>query len=290
MKEKVKEIRVTSSGTLIDILTYELKDLTKKKIKSFLRYDMVYVNGKIVKLPNYKVIEGDIVKVYFSKKNILDIDIKVLYEDKDIIVVDKPTNLLTISNENEKDLTLFRLVSEHIKKENKKNRLFVVHRLDKDTSGVVLFSKNLKLKEEMQKNWNDIVRLREYKAIAHGKVPKEMHVKSYLSMNHFKRMYETKNKEKGKLAISNFYNKKYKNGLSFLEIDIETGRRNQIRVHLSDKGYPIVGDKVYGKNSDLDKRSRLMLHASKLELLDPRTKKVISFEAELPKEFKKLLK
>ena len=86
------------------------------------------------------------------------------------------------------------------------------------------------------------------------------------------------------------YNKKYKNGLSFLEIDIETGRRNQIRVHLSDKGYPIVGDKVYGKNSDLDKRSRLMLHASKLELLDPRTKRVISFESELPKEFKKLLK
>lgn len=290
MKEKTKEITVQSENILIDLLQDELRDLTKKKIKSFLRHGMIYVNGEEIKLPNYKLNEGDTVKIYFSKKNVLDFDINIIYEDKDIIVVDKPTNLLTISNENEKEITLFRLVSEHIKKEHKKNKLFVVHRLDKDTSGVVLFSKNLKLKEEMQETWNDIVKLREYKAIVHGKPPKEMHIKSYLATNHFKRMFSTKNKDIGKLAISNFYNIKTKKGLSMLQVIIDTGRRNQIRVHLSDKGYPIVGDKVYGKNTDLDRKSRLMLHASKLELIDPRTKEILSFESKLPEEFNKLLK
>lgn len=290
MREKAKEITVTDTSNILDLLCTNLKDLTKKKIKSFLRYGMVYVNEKEVKLPNYELKTGDKVKIYFSKRNVLNFDINIIYEDKDIIVVDKPTNLLTISNDNEKEITLFRLVSEHIKKENKKNRLFVVHRLDKDTSGVLLFSKNLKLKEEMQKKWNDIVLLREYKAIVHGKIPKEIHTQSYLAMNHFKKMYSTNNKENGKLAISHFYNIKTKNGLSLVKAVIDTGRRNQIRVHLSDKGYPIVGDKVYGKNADLDKKSRLMLHANKLELIDPRTNEKLTFESKLPNEFNKLLK
>lgn len=288
--EKTKEIKVVNSDTLINILSMELKDLTKKKIKSFLRHGMIKVNGKTIKIPNTVLKEDDIIKIFFSKRNIPQFDINIIYEDKDIIVVNKPTNLLTISNDKEKEITLFRLVSDYIKEENKKNRLFVVHRLDKDTSGVVLFSKNLKLKEKMQETWNDIVKLREYVAIVHGKTPKEMHIKTYLTMNHFKRMYSTRNKEIGKLAISNFYTEKSSKKLSLLRIAIDTGRRNQIRVHLSENGFPIVGDKVYGINTPLDKSNRLMLHASKLELIDPRTKKLVSFEAELPDDFSKLLK
>ena len=288
--EKTKEIKVVDSDTLINILCLELKDLTKKKIKSFLRHGMVNVNGKTIKIPNHVLKEGDIVQICFNKKIIPTFDINIIYEDKDIIVVDKPTNLLTISNDKEKEITLFRLVSDYIKKENKKNKLFVVHRLDKDTSGIVLFSKNLKLKEKMQESWNDIVRVREYTAIVHGKPPKEMHIETYLTMNHFKKMYSTKNKEVGKLAISNFYREQTKKGYSLLKIIIDTGRRNQIRVHLSENGYPIVGDKVYGKNDKVDKLSRLMLHANKLELIDPRNNKLLSFESKIPDEFMKLLK
>ncbi len=290
MKDRYKEIIVNKSISLIDLLLLNIDGISKSKFKSMIKYKSCEVNKKIVTNPNIILKPGDRVKFYFERKtkNIYGIDI--IFEDEDLIVINKPSGLLSISNQKEKELTAFRLVSDYIKENNKNNKLFVVHRLDQDTSGVLLFAKNEKTKEMLQKNWNDIVKVREYIAIVHGKAKNSDDIKSYLTMNHFQKVYSTKNKEIGNFAHTTYTLIKYENNLSLLNVLIYTGKRNQIRVHLSENGLPIVGDKKYGLHNPIDKDNRLMLHASTLSFIYPKTNKELVFKAKIPKEFKKLIK
>lgn len=216
------------------------------------------------------------------KKKKLDI----IYEDKHIIVVNKPSGLFTISTEIEKERTLFHQVLVYLKQKHKSNKVFIVHRLDKDTSGLVLFAKTEKIKKYLQDNWNEVKR--EYIAIVNGKVLKNNGViESYLKETKTLFVYSTKNK-KGKLAITEYENLFSNEQYSLLKIIIKTGRKNQIRVHLNDIGYPIVGDKKYGniKNKDI---KRLCLHANYLEFFHPVTKDKLKLESKMPKVFDKLL-
>ena len=287
MTEKKKEILVVREDKLIDVLLTNLKDLSKRTIKNYIKYKMVEVDGRAETNPNKIVFKNSKITIYFSKREIPKIDLKILYEDDDLIVIDKPSGLLSISNSKEKEITAFHLVSDYIKKSNKKNKLFVVHRLDRDTSGVLLFSKNLRLKETLQKNWNDIVKRREYICVVEGKLEKKGTYKSYLTMNHFQIVHSTKDKERGNLAITHYETIKYRNGLSLVRVNIDTGKRNQIRVHMSEHNHPIVGDKKYG--SKINKINRLALHASELILIDPRTGKDLIFKSDVPSEIDKLV-
>ena len=206
--------------------------------------------------------------------------IKILYEDKSIIVVSKPSNLLTISTTNEKDRTMFHKVLEYERKKNKNNKVFIVHRLDKDTSGILVFAKNEKVKKILQNNWNDVKRY--YIAIVEG-VPskKQDTIKSYLKET--KTLMTYSNNKDGKLAITKYNvlksNKKY----SLLDIEILTGRKNQIRVHMQDIGHPIIGDKKY--SAATNPINRLGLHAYKITLKHPITSEEMTFEDKIPKEF-----
>lgn len=285
---KEKSISVKEDKKLVDILKDNLQDLSVKKIKSFIKYKMVEVDGNVETNSSVDVKKGSIVKVSFSKKAIPVYDLEIIYEDKDIIVINKPAGLLSISNSKEKNITAFRLVSDYIKKDKKNAKLFVVHRLDQGTSGVLLFSKSLSLKEKLQKEWNDIVLKREYYAVVEGKTLGEGTIESYLTMNHFQIVHSTKNKEIGNYAKTNYKLIKYKNRYSLLEVDIETGRRNQIRVHMSENGHPVVGDKKYG--SKVNPINRLALHASKLYLKDPRNGNILKFESKIPAEMENLVK
>ena len=191
------------------------------------------------------------------KKKKLDI----IYEDKNILVINKPTGILTVSNSKEKEKTLFFEVSSYVKKSNPKAKVFIINRLDKDTSGIVLFAKNQNIKYKYQNAWNDLAIKRGYIAVVNGKLDKKQGtIKSYLKETKTLLVYSSNDSKNGKLAITNYKVVEESKHYSKLEIDIKTGRKNQIRVHLNDLGNPIVGDKKYGDKKN--KSSRLMLHAS----------------------------
>ena len=207
--------------------------------------------------------------------------LNIVYEDKNIIVVDKEPHLLTIATDKEKDRTLYHYVLEYEQNKHKSNRIFIVHRLDKDTSGLVLFAKNQKIKQELQDNWSNNKRY--YQAVLEGKLTKDKDIiKSYITENKALKSYSTDAKH-GLLAITKYELVETKNNLSLVNIEILTGRKNQIRVHMSEMGNPISGDKKYGAKTNIYKR--LALHANKLIIIDPKTKKEMVFESKFKFKF-----
>jgi len=213
--------------------------------------------------------------------------IKIIYEDKYILVVDKPTNILSVSTENEKERTMFHLVYNYIKSKNKNNKIFIVHRLDKDTSGLMIFAKSEIVKQKLQDNWDKLVE-RYYIAIVYGDVlEKEKTIKSYIAETKTLLSYST-TKEKGKLAITKYEKIKSNKKYTMLNINILTGRKNQIRLHMKEMGHIIVGDKKYGAKTN--PINRLCLHANRLIFKHPITNKIIELSSDYPKQFEELLK
>lgn len=211
----------------------------------------------------------------------------IIYEDNDIIVINKPTKLLTISTPKEKEKTLFHEVSDYVKKKHKSNKVFIVHRLDKDTSGIVVFAKTENIKNILQNNWDELAIKREYIALLNGKItPKKQTLKNKLCETRTNLVYVNDNDKYGKLAITSYELIKYVNNNSLVNINIKTGRKNQIRVQLSNIGYPVVGDMKYGVKKSFYKR--LMLHASYLELKHPVNNQILKLNSAYPTEFKTL--
>lgn len=274
---------VKENEILIEFLKKMFSNLSKNSVKSLLHNEKVFVNGNMTTKYNYELNIGDVVEI--REKVAKNIDI--IYEDKDIIVINKPSGLLTVATEKEKNKTAYHLVMEYLKKKNKNNRIFIIHRLDKDTSGIIMFAKNERAKHLYQDNWNDIVKKRCYYAVIDGKMEnKEGTIKSYLKENG-NMVYSVKNRS-GKLAITEYKVLKERKNISLLDINLKTGRKNQIRVHMKENKTPILGDLKYGEKSKLI--NRLALHAYKLELVNPVTKKLLTFEINMPNEFKMLFK
>lgn len=211
----------------------------------------------------------------------------IIHEDKDIIVVNKPAGLLTVSTPKEKEKTLYHEVSSYVKKSNPKAKIFIVNRLDKDTSGIVMFAKNQNIKYSYQNNWDSLVIKRGYVAIVDG-VPKDKRqtIKSYLKETKTLLVYSSDDKKNGKLAITNYEVIKHSKQCSMLSIEIKTGRKNQIRVHMKDINHPILGDKKYGNKKN--PLNRLALHASYLIIRDPYNNKIMEFKCKVPKSFELL--
>lgn len=274
---------VKGNEILIEFLKKMFSNLSKNSVKSLLHNEKVFVNGNMTTKYNYELNVGDVVEI--REKVAKNIDI--IYEDKDIIVINKPSGLLTVATEKEKNKTAYHLVMEYLKKKNKNNRIFIIHRLDKDTSGIIMFAKNERAKHLYQDNWNDIVKKRCYYAVIDGKMEnKEGTIKSYLKENG-NMVYSVKDRS-GKLAITEYKVLKERKNISLLDINLKTGRKNQIRVHMKENKTPILGDLKYGEKSKLI--NRLALHAYKLELINPVTKKLLTFEINMPNEFKMLFK
>ena len=274
---------VKENEILIEFLKKTFSNLSKNSVKSLLHNEKVFVNGNMTTKYNYELNIGDVVEI--REKVAKNIDI--IYEDKDIIVINKPSGLLTVATEKEKNKTAYHLVMEYLKKKNKNNRIFIIHRLDKDASGIIMFAKNERAKHLYQDNWNDIVKKRCYYAVIDGKMQnKEGTIKSYLKENG-NMVYSVKDRS-GKLAITEYKVLKERKNISLLDINLKTGRKNQIRVHMKENKTPILGDLKYGEKSKLI--NRLALHAYKLELINPVTKKLLTFEVNMPNEFKILFK
>ena len=209
----------------------------------------------------------------------------IIYEDKEILVVEKESGTLTIATEKQKIKTLYHEAREYVKKQYPKNKIFIVHRLDKDTSGIVVFAKTENKKNELQNNWSNVKR--EYYAIVEGKMPnKKDTLKSYLIEDKNLNVYSTKDSKRGKIAITEYEVLKETPKYSLLKINIKTGRRNQIRVQLSDIGHPIIGDKKYGSVTNPIKR--LGLHAYLLEFNSKG--KTFNFKTKYPSKFTNVIK
>ncbi len=214
--------------------------------------------------------------------------LEILYEDKDILVVGKPAGLLTVATETNKSRTACHILTDYVRKGclKSRNRIFIVHRLDQWTSGVLIFAKSEEVKLRLQAQWKDTEK--KYVAVVYGRLAKkEDSITSYLAQNKAYVVYSTTDATKGKLAHTAYKVLKETKQFSLLEISLLTGRKNQIRVHMADKGHPIVGDRKYGKPGDVHKR--LALHSKSISFKHPATGKQMTFETRTPAYFNKLI-
>ena len=277
--------KVLEKGKLLDTLFILFKDLSKKKIKNYLKDGGVLLNGKVVTKYNTIVKKNDIIELSKINKTHKKSDLDIIYEDEYFLVINKPAGLLSISTTKEKEKTAYHLVREFIKNRKKSDKIFVLHRLDKDTSGVLVFVKDNTLKNLLQNNWDKYVKTREYIALVTGTVKDIDDYTCYLKEIGPDKVIVT-NKKEGKIAVTSIKTINKNNKYSLVKVNIKTGRRNQIRVVLNHLGCPIVGDKKYGGI----KSNRLYLHASKLTIINPLNNKTYTFESSVPSSFKKVFK
>lgn len=285
-----KEYKVSKESELLTFLLDTLKGQSRNSIKGLLSHRLVAVNGAPISQFDFKLYKDDtviITKTPIRKKK--QMTLPIIYEDDEIIAIDKPSGLLTIPSDREKGKTAYRILTDYVQAKGKHNRVFVVHRIDEDTSGVLIFAKNEKLREVLQNNWNDLVKDRGYYAVVDGvMIEKEGTIKSYLKSNTLNLMYSTKDRKGGQLAITHYKVLKENENYSLLDVHIDSGRKNQIRVHLGDLKHNVIGDDKYGNPTNPIKR--LGLHAYSLVLKHPFTDKVLSFKSPIPKIFLDVIK
>lgn len=286
----IKEYKVHEECELLDFLFQKYPHLSRNNVKSLLSNHQVAVDGAPISQYNFKLVKDDIVIV--SKNRIAKKkrgNLPIIYEDDELIVINKPSGLLSVASDNEKGRTAYRMVTDYMQQKNKNNRVFVVHRLDEDTSGVLCFAKNDKIRNILQKNWQDIVKSRYYFAIVEGHMDKESDTYiDYLKENSLNLMYVT-NSSKDKTAkkcVTAYKVIKTTKEFSLLDVHIDSGRKNQIRVQLGHRGHHVIGDDKYGEPANPLKR--LGLHAYELSFIHPITKKLMKFVAPMPAEFKNL--
>ena len=279
-----KEYKVKSECILIDFLMKEI-GFSRNNAKKILSHHLVSVDGAPVSQFDFSLFKGDtviIAKRPIRKKE--NNSLKIIYEDDEIIVINKPYGVLSVASDKEKCVTAYRMVTDYVQQKDKHNRVFVVHRIDKETSGVLMFAKNNKLKEELTNNWNELVQKRGYYAVCEGVFKeKSMHIENYLKQNSLNLVYITKNSKGAQKAITDYKVIKENDKYSLVDVDIKTGRKNQIRVTLGSLGHYILGDDKYGEPAN--PINRLCLHAYELKLTHPLTKKTLTFKAPIPKEF-----
>lgn len=289
-KLDIKEYKVKKESELLTYLIEELK-FSRNNAKSLLSHHLIAIDGAPVSQFNFMIYPGD--SLIISKNPIKKKErskLPIIYEDEYIIALNKPFGLLSVANDKEKAITAYRLVMDYVQDKSKHNRIFVVHRLDKETSGVLIFAKNEELKKELQDNWNDLVTKRGYYAIVEGTLDKkENHIVNYLKMNSLNLMYIASSKDpKAQKCITEYKvieeNAKY----SLLDVNIFTGRKNQIRVTLGSLGHYVLGDDKYGE--PVNPINRLCLHAYELDIKNPLTGKVYKLKAKMPEEFNTLMK
>ncbi|MNP13644.1 Ribosomal large subunit pseudouridine synthase D [compost metagenome] len=246
----------------------------------------ISVNGRAETAYNFPLQPGQTVTV--SKDKIVEeaplVGLRIMYEDEDIIVVYKEAGLLSVASSQENELTAYRQLTAHVREKNPNNRIFVVHRLDRDTSGVMMFAKNEVVKQTLQNSWQDMVKERTYIALVEGKIKKsEGTITSWLKESSTLKMYSSPHANDGQLAITHYKTIQTNSYFSLLEVNLETGRKNQIRVHMQDIGHPVAGDKKYGAKTKTI--GRLGLHAQILAFEHPTKGEVMTFKSDIPKTF-----
>lgn len=276
---------------LLEYLFKAMPDRKRTTVKDYLKHNQVMVNGEVTRQFDIVLKAGDSVRVNTSREfqTLRSPRLQIVYEDDDIIVVNKGYGLLSVGTDRQKKETAYAMLRDYVKRLDPSNKIFIIHRLDQHTSGLMMFARTQQAKEAMQHNWNNMVLERRYVAVVEGKLdPAEGERRSYLAENSEHVVYSTDNSDEGKLAVTRYRTLRSSNGYTLVELQLETGRKNQIRVHLSDLGYPIAGDRKYGaKTSPIH---RLALHAMTLRFVHPVTRRDMFFTTQVPVPFSKMVK
>lgn len=288
--QKPKGMMVKEPQILQDFLIQTFKQNTKSSIKSWIHNRRIKVNNRIQTKYNFELRVGDIVELVKPtiQKQVRFDGLKILFEDEHLLVIDKEEGLLSIAGQNKEEITAFRILSNYVKEENTKNRIYVIHRLDKDTSGVMMYAKSEEIQEIMQRNWKQWVKERTYIALLEGELTQENgKIESYLKEGNSFIVHSSFKDNGGQFAVLEYKRLMTNSRNSLVEVSLETGKKNQIRVQFQSIGFPLVGDKKYGAKTNPIKR--LGLHAKTLVFTHPINGKEMNFDVNPPKSFFQLL-
>jgi len=313
MKRKADTIlRVAEPAVLMDFLIAKMGGMARSSVKQLLGQRRVKVGNAIQTRHDFALKAGDVVTVSSGRGNsqLTHPKLKIVYEDDDLIVVNKQPGLLTVAaTPGSSETTAYSILRAYVKKQNARAGIYVVHRLDRETSGLLVFARSEELQHYMRQYWRELVTERTYIALAEGILePREGKITTWLTED--KRnavVYSSPVDDGGDIAITNYKVLKTspylspqerehsplrgepERGFSLVELHLETGRTNQIRVHLASKGCPVVGDRKYGHGNEYSPIDRLCLHAKVLAFIHPVTEKNVRFESPVPKEFNRVL-
>jgi 23S rRNA pseudouridine1911/1915/1917 synthase len=281
-------LEVKENAPLMKFLILNLKNKSRDNIKSLLRNKHIWINNQAVSQFDHPLSPGQqvLIKRKGSPGKEIERKLHIVFEDDHIIVIDKSAGLLSVSTGVEGE-TANSILSDYVKKENPQNKIFVVHRLDRDTSGLMLFSKSERIQSLLQNSWQTSVTERTYFAVVEGVVKKPADtIRTYLYESSSFFMHVTDDPEKGELAVTHYKVLKTSRDYSLIEVDLETGKKNQIRVHMQSIGHPVVGDKKYGTGTN--PVGRLGLHAGVLAFIHPETREPMRFVSKMPASFLRL--
>ncbi len=285
------ERTATEAAELLPFLIANWPDMKRTRLKQWLKFGSVRVNGKAVTRHDHPLKSGDKVSIKVERApsaqaKPLPAGLEIVHEDDAIIILNKGTGWLTVALDSGKGRTAYAALTDHVRAQNPRNRIWIVHRLDRETSGLILFAKTEPFKRILQQNWQKFEK--RYLAVAEGVIKRDSgtlrcHVNEEFSL----RVRSVPPEEGTREAISHFKVLKRTVDRTLVELKIDTGRRHQIRVHLSDMGHPIVGDAPYGAKTDPAKR--LGLHSSQLIFTHPATEEKMRFDLPLPGVLAKLV-
>ncbi|MCM1504357.1 MAG: RluA family pseudouridine synthase [Muribaculum sp.] len=280
----------SADTTLLAYVIESMPQYKRTSLKQMLQHNQIAVNDVPIRQFDAPLTKGDKVQVNLTREFRIFSNrrVKLVYEDDDILVIEKGYGLLSMGTENVTDGTAYSIMRDYLKWKDPRNKLFIVHRLDRDTSGLMMMAKNVESKEAMQHNWNNMVISRKYVTVVEGNVEQDSGVvKSYLAETSEYEVYSTDNPEEGKFAVTRYKVLKRGCGHTLLEVELDTGRKNQIRVHMKDLGHPIAGDRRYGAKKTII--HRLALHAQTLRFVHPKSRKDMNFTTPVPGSFYKLV-
>ena len=279
---------ITSSSSLLDALAGLFPDASRTTLRQMLQSRRVRVNAATEKNAKRVLVAGDVVEVgQKSYAPALPEGLSILHEDDEVIVVLKAHGLLTVATERERETTAQAYLNAYLKQKGGE-RIHVVHRLDRETSGVLVFAKTFDAREALKEQFarHDVGRI--YVAVIEGEMqPRSGTIRSHLRERRDLRMESVEEHPDAKLAVTHYKTLKSNGRYSLLEITLETGRKNQIRTHLAEAGHPVVGDRMYG--SEVNPLDRLGLHARRLGFAHPKSGKRLVFDATVPSSFSTLV-
>ncbi len=284
-----RKLKVGGEGTLMPFLMEALQGMSRTSVKSFLTHRQVAVNGVVATRHDTPLREGDEVEILpgWRPEVLSHRMLKIVFEDEYLIVADKQCGLLSVGTDSEREKTAFHILSEHVKRSDPSAKVFIVHRLDRETSGLMVVAKSEEVKDAMQRNWKQVVTRRTYVAVVEGvPSPDEGIISAPLAENKNLKVYVSRGDE-GRDAVTRYKVAGAGRGVALLELELETGRKNQIRAHLEHIGHPVAGDRKYGSKATMP--GRICLHAQRLHFIHPVTGREMGFDTRIPALFTGLL-
>ena len=287
--DNIKSYEVTEETTLLPFLLQVLSNKNRTEVKAMLKYRHIALKGKPVTQFDTPLLPGDKVDVNFGRSfyKFKNPQVRIMYEDEWMVVIEKASGLLSVANDSEKENNAYCIVRDYVRHDNPNAELFTCHRLDQYTSGILMFVKDRELQKELRENWDFYVKERKYVCVTE-RVPEkpEDEIRSLLTENDRLQVHSTDNENEGRLAVTHYRLLQSRGRYALMDIEIFTGKKNQIRVHMAEMGCPIAGDIKYG--AETNPARRLMLHNYRFSIIHPVKGELMRFQLPFPQVFRKI--